>query len=197
MNDQSKDILKKKSINYPSWVLTDRQICDLEMILNGGVSPLGGFLGKDDYESVINDLRLNDGRLWPIPIMLDVPSEFAQSISIGNKITLKDKEGFSLAIMEITDIWEPDRIKEANLVFGTDDDSHPGVDYLLNECNPLYVGGTLDCIDFPHHYDYQHLRHTPEVLKQKFQEMGWNNIVAFQTRNPLHRAHVEMTLRAI
>jgi len=197
MNDQSKDILKKKSINYPSWVLTDRQICDLEMILNGGFSPLGGFLGKDDYESVINDLRLNDGRLWPIPIMLDVPSEFAQSISIGNKITLKDKEGFSLAIMEITDIWEPDRIKEANLVFGTDDDSHPGVDYLLNECNPLYVGGTLDCIDFPHHYDYQHLRHTPEVLKQKFQEMGWNKIVAFQTRNPLHRAHVEMTLRAI
>jgi len=197
MNDQSKDILKKKSINYPSWVLTDRQICDLEMILNGGFSPLGGFLGKDDYESVINDLRLNDGRLWPIPIMLDVTSEFAQSISIGNKITLKDKEGFSLAIMEITDIWEPDRIKEAKLVFGTDDDSHPGVDYLLNECNPFYVGGTLDCIDFPHHYDYQHLRHTPEVLKQKFQEMGWNNIVAFQTRNPLHRAHVEMTLRAI
>lgn len=197
MNDQSKDILKKKSINYPSWVLTDRQICDLEMILNGGFSPLGGFLGKDDYESVINDLRLNDGRLWPIPIMLDVTSEFAQSISIGNKITLKDKEGFSLAIMEITDIWEPDRIKEAKLVFGTDDDSHPGVDYLLNECNPLYVGGTLDRIDFPHHYDYQHLRHTPEVLKQKFQEMGWNNIVAFQTRNPLHRAHVEMTLRAI
>ena len=197
MNDRSKDILKKKSINYPSWVLTDRQICDLEMILNGGFSPLGGFLGKDDYESVINDLRLNDGRLWPIPIMLDVTSEFAQSISIGNKITLKDKEGFSLAIMEITDIWEPDRIKEAKLVFGTDDDSHPGVDYLLNECNPLYVGGTLDCIDFPHHYDYQHLRHTPEVLKQKFQEMGWNKIVAFQTRNPLHRAHVEMTLRAI
>jgi len=197
MNNQSKDILKKKSINYPSWILTDRQICDLEMILNGGFFPLSGFLGKDDYESVINDLRLNDGTLWPIPIMLDVTSEFEQSISNGNKITLKDKEGFSLAIMEITDIWEPDRIKESKLVFGTDDDSHPGVDYLLNECNPVYVGGTVDCIDFPHHYDYQDLRHTPEFLKQKFQEMGWNNIVAFQTRNPLHRAHVEMTLSAI
>ena len=132
MNDQSKNILKKKSINYPSWVLTDRQICDLEMILSGGFSPLSGFLGKNDYESVINDLRLDDGTLWPIPIMLDVPSEFTQSISIGNKITLKDKEGFSLAIMEITDIWEPDRIKEAKLVFGTDDDSHPLEDYLLN-----------------------------------------------------------------
>ena len=95
MNDQSKNILKKKSINYRNWVLTDRQICDLEMILNGGFSPLSGFLGKNDYESVINDLRLNDGTLWPIPIMLDVTSEFAQSLSIGNKITLKDKEGFS------------------------------------------------------------------------------------------------------
>ena len=197
MNDQPKNRLKKKSINYPSWVLTDRQICDLEMILSGGFSPLSGFLGKNDYESVINDLRLDDGTLWPIPIMLDVPSEFTQSISIGNKITLKDKEGFSLAIMEITDIWEPDRLKEAKLVFGTDDDCHPGVDYLLNECNPSYVGGTLDCIESPHHYDYQHLRHTPKVLKQKFQEMGWNNIVAFQTRNPLHRAHVEMTLSAM
>jgi len=197
MNDQSKNILKKKSINYPSWVLTDRQICDLEMILSGGFSPLSGFLGKNDYESVINDLRLDDGTLWPIPIMLDVPSEFTQSISIGNKITLKDKEGFSLAIMEITDIWEPDRIKEAKLVFGTDDDCHPGVDYLLNECNPSYIGGPLDCIESPHHYDYQHLRHTPKVLKQKFKKMGWNNIVAFQTRNPLHRAHVEMTLSAM
>jgi len=197
MNDQSINILKKKSINYPIWVLTDRQICDIEMILNGGFSPLSGFLGKDDYESVINDLRLNDGTLWPIPIMLDVTSEFAQSKSIGNKITLKDKEGFSLAIMEITDIWEPDKIKEAKLVFGTNDDTHPGVDYLLNECNPSYIGGTLDRIGSPHHYDYQHLRDTPEVLKQKFQEMGWNNIVAFQTRNPLHRAHVEMTLTAM
>ena len=189
--------LKEESLGYPNWVLTDRQICDLEMILNGGFSPLSGFLGKKDYDSVVNNLRLDDGSLWPIPINLDVTNEFSESISIGNKITLKDKEGFSLAVMEVHDIWKPDKSKEAEFVFGSTDDTHPGVDYLLNDSNPVYVGGKLECIDLPHHYDYQHLRHTPESLKHKIREMGWDNIVAFQTRNPLHRAHVEMTLNAI
>jgi len=197
MNDRSKIILKKESLNYPSWVLTARQICDLELIVNGGFSPLNGFLGLDDYESVINNLRLNDGTVWPMPIMLDVTSEFAGSVSVGESITLKDKEGFSLSVMKITHIWEPDRKRESKLVFGTNDDTHPGVDYLLNESNPVYVGGPIEGIDLPHHYDYQALRHTPEMLKKKFQDMGWEKIVAFQTRNPLHRAHVEMTLSAI
>ena len=127
----------EKYLNYPSWTLTDRQICDLELILNGGFKPLNGFLGKSDYESVINHLRLDDGSLWSIPITLDVSSEFAQPLSNGYKITLKDKEGFSLAIMEISDIWEPDRAEEAALVFGTNDDKHPGVNHLLNESNPI------------------------------------------------------------
>ncbi len=189
--------LKQESINYPFWVLTDRQIYDLEMILNRGFHPLVGFLGKEDYESVVHDLRLKDGSLWPIPINLDITSEFSESISKGNKITLKDKEGFSLAVMEVHDIWEPNKKKEAELVFGTTDDSHPGVDYLLNNSNPIYIGGALECIDLPRHYDYQHIRHTPEKLKDKFNKMGWENIVAFQTRNPLHRAHVEMTLNSM
>ena len=189
--------LKEEYLNYPDWILTDRQICDLELILNGGFEPLNGFLGKRDFESVINDLRLENGALWPIPITLDVSIEFAELLSNGDSITLKDKEGFSLAIMEISDIWEPDRAKEATLVFGTNDDKHPGVNYLLNESNPIYIGGNLKCIDLPHHYDYKNLRHSPKALKKKFQEMGWNKIVAFQTRNPLHRAHVEMTLKAI
>ena len=197
MNDQSKNILKKKSLNYPGWVLTERQSCDLEMILNGGFSPLNGFLELDDYESVVNNLRLSDGTVWPIPITLDITSEFADSVSEGDSITLKDKEGFSLAVMRITNIWEPDRKKESKLVFGTDDDSHPGAVYLLNEGNSVYVGGPVEGIDLPHHYDYQILRYTPDMLKKKFQELGWNKVVAFQTRNPLHRAHVEMTLSAI
>ena len=191
------DKLKQASINYPSWVLTDRQIYDLEMILNRGFYPLSGFLSKEDYESVIHKLRLKDGSLWPIPINLDITNEFSESISKGDKITLKDKEGFSLAVMEVQDIWEPDKMKEAELVFGTIDDSHPGVDFLLNNSNPIYIGGELEYIDLPHHYDYQHIRHTPKTLKDKFSEMGWGNIVAFQTRNPLHRAHVEMTLNSI
>ena len=182
MNDQSKNILKKKSLNHLRWVLTERQNCDLEF---------------DDYESVVNNLRLSDGAVWPIPITLDITSEFADSVSEGDSITLKDKEGFSLAVMRITNIWEPDRKKESKLVFGTDDDSHPGADYLLNESNSVYVGGPVEGIDLPHHYDYQTLRHTPDMLKKKFQELGWDKVVAFQTRNPLHRAHVEMTLSAI
>ena len=189
--------LKEEWLGYPSWTLNDRQICDLELILNGSFEPLNGFLGKKDFESVINDLRLENGTLWPIPITLDVSIEFADLLSNGDSITLKDKEGFSLAIMEISDIWEPDRSKEATLVFGTNDDKHPGVNHLLNESNPIYIGGNLKCIDLPHHYDYKNLRHSPKALKKKFQEMGWDKIVAFQTRNPLHRAHVEMTLKAI
>ena len=197
MIKKAENKLKEEYLNYPYWTLNDRQICDLELILNGGFEPLNGFLGKRDFESVINDFRLEDGTLWPIPITLDVSIEFAELLSNGDSITLKDKEGFSLAIMEISDIWEPDRAKEATLVFGTNDDKHPGVNHLLNESNPIYIGGNLKCIDLPHHYDYKNLRHSPKALKKKFQEMGWNKIVAFQTRNPLHRAHVEMTLKAI
>ena len=197
MIKKAENKLKEEYLNYPDWTLSDRQICDLELILNGGFEPLNGFLGKRDFESVINDLRLENGTLWPIPITLDVSIEFAELLSNGDSITLKDKEGFSLAIMEISDIWEPDRAKEATLVFGTNDDKHPGVNHLLNESNPIYIGGNLKCIDLPHHYDYKNLRHSPKALKKKFQEMGWNKIVAFQTRNPLHRAHVEMTLKAI
>ena len=197
MIKKAENKLKEEYLNYTYWTLNDRQICDLELILNGGFEPLNGFLGKRDFESVINDIRLEDGTLWPIPITLDVSIEFAELLSNGDSITLKDKEGFSLAIMEISDIWEPDRAKEATLVFGTNDDKHPGVNHLLNESNPIYIGGNLKCIDLPHHYDYKNLRHSPKALKKKFQEMGWNKIVAFQTRNPLHRAHVEMTLKAI
>ena len=189
--------LKEEWLGYPSWTLNDRQICDLELILNGGFEPLNGFLGKKDFESVINDLRLENGTLWPIPITLDVSIEFAELLSNGDSIALKDKEGFTLAIMKISDIWEPDRAKEATLVFDTNDDKHPGVNHLLNESNPIYIGGNLKCVDLPHHYDYKNLRHSPKMLKKKFQEMGWDKIVAFQTRNPLHRAHVEMTLKAI
>jgi len=197
MIKKAENKLKEEYLNYTYWTLTDRQICDLELLLNGGFDPLNGFLGKRDFESVINDLRLENGTLWPIPITLDVSIEFADLLSNGDSITLKDKEGFSLAIMEISDIWEPDRSKEATLVFGTNDDKHPGANYLLNESNPIYIGGNLKCIDLPHHYDYKNLRHSPKALKKKFQEMGWEKIVAFQTRNPLHRAHVEMTLKAI
>jgi len=188
--------LKKEANHYSSWQLTDRQICDFELLLNGGFSPLTGFMAKKDYKSVLNDMRLEDGSLWPMPITLDVTEDFAGTIKNEEKITLRDQEGFALAVLTITDIWQPDLEEECSAVYGTTDITHPAVNYLLNIGNKVYVGGSLKGISLPHHYDYQNDRHTPEELQTLFSENGWDKIVAFQTRNPLHRAHVEMTMRA-
>ena len=188
--------LKKESNHYPAWQLTDRQICDLELLLNGGFSPLDGFMGKADYNSVLKNMRLDNGALWPMPITLDITEEFASKIKDVEKITLRDQEGFTLAILTVTDIWEPNKDEEAQMVYGTTDLKHPAVNYLKNKSNKMAVGGKLEGISLPHHYDYQKNRHTPEELRSIFIQNGWDKIVAFQTRNPLHRAHVEMTMRA-
>jgi sulfate adenylyltransferase len=196
ISKSTKDSLKIEAIHYPPWQLTERQLCDLELILNGGFAPLAGFMGMKDYESVLNKMRLSDGTLWPMPITLDISVAFSKKIKNESKITLRDQEGFALAILTISDIWQPDLEKEAVAVYGTKDLTHPAVNYLHNVSNKVYVGGTLLGIEMPHHYDYQNDRHTPTELKNIFVEKGWEKIVAFQTRNPLHRAHVEMTLRA-
>ena len=184
-------------MNQTHLILTDRQLCDLEMIMSKAFYPLDGFIGEDDYYSVLDNMRLVNGSLWPIPIILDISKQFSKQVSINHKIILKDKEGFSLAEMKISDIWEPNKNIEAEKVYGTLDESHPGVDYLLNQTDSIYIGGSIKCIESIHHYDYQDLRHSPEVLKDKFNTLGWDKVIAFQTRNPLHKAHVEMTLRAI
>ena len=184
-------------MNQTHLILTDRQLCDLEMIMSKAFYPLDGFIGENDYYSVLDNMRLVNGSLWPIPIILDISKQFSKQVSINHKIILKDKEGFSLAEMKISDMWEPNKKIEAEKVYGTLDESHPGVDYLLNQTDSIYIGGSIKCIESIHHYDYQDLRHSPEVLKDKFNKLGWDKVIAFQTRNPLHKAHVEMTLRAI
>ena len=189
--------LKESSSHLLSWQLNDRQICDLELLLNGAFNPLKGFMDKDDYNSVRDNMRLANGDLWPIPINLDVTENFSEQINFGDKIVLRDKEGFPLAILTISDIWKPNLLLEAELVYGTKDINHPGVNYLLNSTNKFYVGGTLNGISYPRHYDYLKFRHSPEDLKKVFKNLGWEKIIAFQTRNPLHCAHVEMTKRAL
>jgi sulfate adenylyltransferase len=196
VSEERKKELKSLLINYESWSLTDRQTCDLELILNGGFSPLKGFLNKNDYDSVLKNMRLADETLWPIPITLDITKEISDKLSQGDNLVLRDKEGFPLAILHIEDIWKPDLKAEAQSVFGTSDETHPAVNYLLNFTNPVYVGGTLEGLTSPKHYDYQGLRHAPSELREQFSKRGWENIVAFQTRNPMHRAHVELTMRA-
>ena len=188
--------LKQEANDYPSWSLRPRQACDLEMLLDGSFSPLTGFLGRADYDRVVSEMRLADGTLWPMPVTLDVRSEFAANLSAGDRVTLRDMEGVAIAILDVSDVWTPDRSQEAEQVFGTTDDTHPAVNYLLNQGHPVYIGGRITGIQMPSHYDFRHLRHTPAELRSEFKRLGWTRVVAFQTRNPMHRAHQELTFRA-
>jgi sulfate adenylyltransferase len=188
--------LHEQSREWPSWDLTARQLCDLELLLNGGFSPLPGFLSRADYERVCLEMRLANGRLWPIPVVLDVNEDFAHSLSPGQRVALRDAEGVMLAVLHVEEVWQPDRMAEAESVYETTSTEHPGVDFILSSTNPWYVGGRVEGLRLPSHYDFRSLRLSPAELRAEFARRGWRRIVAFQTRNPMHRAHQELTLRA-
>ena len=196
VDEDRADELKEASRDWPSWDLNDRQMRDLELLLNGGFSPLEGFMGRADYEGVRDHRRLADGTLWPIPITLDVSREVAEGVEPGEPLALRDPEGVLMAVLTVTGIWEPDRTQEAEKVFGTTSTDHPGVDYLLTYSGPVYVGGTLEGIQLPAHYDFTGDRHTPRELREEFARLGWRQVVGFHTRSPMHKAQVELTLRA-
>jgi sulfate adenylyltransferase len=180
-----------KSIN-----LTDRQLCDLELILNGGFSPLTGFNTKADYESIRDNMRLKSGEIWSIPITLDVSEETSKQFSEGERVVLRDpRDDAPLAIITIADIYQPNKEEEAKKVFRGDPE-HPAIKYLMETAGDFYIGGDLDAISLPRHYDYTEFRKTPAQLRSEFQSRHWNKVVAFQTRNPMHRAHRELTVRA-
>ena len=193
---ESAQKLKVEAADLVSWDLTPRQICDLELLMNGGFNPLKGFLTEADYDGVVENMRLADGSLWPMPITLDVNEDFAGKLEVGQDIALRDQEGVILATMTVTDNWAPNKAVEAEKVFGADDDAHPAVNYLHNQAGKIYLGGPVTGIQQPVHYDFRARRETPNELRAFFRKMGWRRIVAFQTRNPLHRAHQELTFRA-
>ncbi|MEM7743891.1 MAG: bifunctional sulfate adenylyltransferase/adenylylsulfate kinase [Pseudomonadota bacterium] len=188
--------LKAAAGDMPSWDLTARQVCDLEMMMNGAFNPLEGFLTEADYNSVVDTMRLTNGALWPMPITLDVSDSFAGGVEVGQDIALRDPEGVVLAVLSVTDKWSPDKAREAEKVFGADDLAHPAVNYLHNTAGPVYLGGPIKGVQSPTHYDYRGRRDTPNELRTYFSKLGWRRVVAFQTRNPLHRAHQELTFRA-
>ena len=188
--------LKVVAGDLPSWDLSARQVCDLELLMNGGFNPLKGFMGQEDYDGVVENMRLADGALWPMPITLDVTEAFAGTIEEGQDIALRDGEGVILAILSVSDKWTPDKANEAAKVYGADDSAHPGVNYLHNTAGPIYLGGAITGLQQPMHYDFRARRDTPNELRAFFRKLGWRKIVAFQTRNPLHRAHQELTFRA-
>lgn len=195
-----------KEKKYKTLTLTERQLCDLELILNGGFSPLTGFLNQEDYNSVVKEMRLSsvkdettgEGLLWPMPITLDVSEAFAQDASVGEKIVLKDlRDERPLALLTIESIYKPDKQLEAELVFRGDPE-HPAIKYLFETADDYYIGGSVEGLNYPKHYDYSEFRKTPTELRKEFEKVGWGdkNVVAFQTRNPMHRAHRELTVRA-
>ena len=188
--------LKSESLDMLSLTLSQRQLCDLELMMNGGFTPLDGFMNRESWAQVLESMRLPGGELWPIPVTLDVKREFAERIEPGVRIALRDQEGLVLAVLDVCDIWEPDKRIEAQQVYATTSPRHPGVRHLHERTGEIYVGGRICGIRLPTHYDYQELRHSPRELGRYFERLGWRRVVAFHTSRPMHKRERELTLQA-
>src|SRR6185369_16124219 len=158
--------------------------------------------GRAAAESVAATMRLparadsSGGELWPIPVTLDVTAAVADAAAKAGSLVLRDPEGLPLAVLAVEEAWEHDREREAEAVYGTLDPTHPGVAHLLHRTNNVALGGAVEALQLPPHYDFVELREGPEETREAFARLGWTRVVAFQTRNPMHRAHFELTLRA-
>jgi sulfate adenylyltransferase len=177
----------------PSIKISQRAVHDLELLAVGGFSPLKTFMGKADYERVLHEMRLSDGTLWPLPITLTAdPRELPQ---VGKELVLRNALNEPLAILRLEEVFSWDPQKEALLAYGTTDPRHPMVSEMVN-WGKVCISGELKVINLPKYYDFVELRRTPREVRALLEEMGNDNVVAFQTRNPLHRIHEELTKRA-
>ncbi len=189
--------LRRQALDLTAINPNERQLFDLELLLNRGFYPLTGFMDRAAYESVLDGLTLPDGTVWPLPVCLDVDERTAAQLSPGQKVALNDQEGFLLAILTVSDVWRPDRRAEAEQVFGSSEPAaHPGVRQLLEGSKPFYVGGTVEGISLPIHYDFLQLRLTPSETVRRFTMNGWRRVLGFHTEQYLHCAHREMVLDA-
>ena len=188
--------LKIRSFHLPSVTLSQRQLCDVELMMNGGFTPLDGFMDRDSYEHVLESMRLPGGTLWPVPVTLDVDRELGEAIEPGSRLALRDQEGLILAVLDVASKWEADKRAEAERVYGTTSDHHPGVRHLHERVGAVYVGGRVSGIQLPTHYDYQALRHTPDELGRFFGRLGWGRVIGFHTSRPMHRRECELTIDA-
>lgn len=190
-------LLKEIAFNLPDITLNDRQLCDLEMLAIGAFSPLDGFMTRSDYESVLDRMQLQNGLFWSMPVCLGIRDIQARSLEAGQSVALRDPEGFLLAVMHIEDLWPVDRQKEAMRIYGTTDRFHHGVRYLFDSEGDHYLGGKLEVLSPPLHFDFKQLRMTPAEIRGIYQKLGWQRIVGFQTRQPIQRMQFEMTVRAM
>jgi len=174
--------------------LSQRSVCDLELLATGAFSPLDRFMGKADYERVVNEMRLADGTIFPIPVTL--PVDEGADIHLDDHIALRTPKNDLLAVMTVEEIFRWNLEDEAQKVYGTLDTRHPIVAE-MHRWGKLYVSGKLQVIQLPRHYDFTNIRRTPAEVREILETFGHPNVVAFQTRNPLHRVHEELTKRAI
>jgi len=197
VDEERAAVLKEIALNLPDISLSDRQLGDLELLATGAFSPLDGFMTRSDYESVLDRMRLQSGLLWPIPVCLSVSDTQARTLEAGQSVTLRDSEGFLLAIIHMEDMWPVDREKEAMQVYGTTDRSHQGVEHLFNTEGDHYIGGKIEVLSLPLHFDFKQLRMTPLEIRNLYRKLGWQRVVGFQTRNPIQRPQFEMTVAAM
>ena len=197
VDPQRAQVLKGIALELHDIILNERQLCDLELLATGAFSPLSGFMKRMDYEAVLNRMRLENGLLWPIPVCLDVHQTQVHNLEAGQSVALRDPEGYLLAIMHVDDIWPLEAEAEAMAIYGTTDKCHPGVQYLLEGGRRLYIGGSIEVLSLPLHFDFKQLRFSPRDVRSLFQKLGWQRVIGFQTRNPIHRPQFEMTVRAM
>jgi sulfate adenylyltransferase len=189
MRGQMRKAVQERAEELTKVEFSPFSLSDLELLANGAMSPLTGFMGQADYERVVAEMRLSNNLLWSLPITLPVDRETASGFQIDQEIALCE-EGRVLAVMEVTEIYEYDKSREAELVYGTTDESHPGVSRLFQQ-GDILVGGEIWVVDLPASAatEFPELRHTPAQTRRMFARRGWRRIVGFQTRNPIHRAH--------
>ena len=188
--------LKAVSHDLASLDLSPRQLADLEMLATGVFSPLTSFMGQADYEAVCAGMRLADGRLWPVPVTLDMSLKFAEKISPGQSIALRDGEGTLMAVLTASEIWQPDRGAESQCLYGTRSFTHAGVNQLLNASGDACITGKLEVVELPVHHDFASLRRTPAEVRMQLARRNVTRVVGYHPRHLMHRAHVEFTKRA-
>ncbi len=190
---KERDEVLARAAKLPSIKITMRNLCDLELIATGGFSPLTTFMGKADYERVLHEMRLANGTFFPIPITLTAdPKELP---TVGEELVLRNTSFDVIAVMTLDEVYHWDLETEAALAYGTTDSKHPMVSE-MGRWGKVCISGPMKVVNLPRYFDFVNLRHTPAQVRDMLEKMGHDNVVAFQTRNPLHRIHEELTKRA-
>lgn len=191
------------SLKYNYITLNSRELCDFELIANGGFDPLKGYMNRDDYLSCVSNMRLKNGKLWSMPITLSISEKKMTELKHSDYVILKHETGLPLGLMDIrsdNSIYKYDLRKECECVYGSYDLNHPYVKILNENYNNgriYYIGGEIEVLKLPPHYDFIENRLSPKETNQYFRENGWNKVVGFQTRNPMHKSHYELTKYAL